>query len=314
MRKKTGKSGGFSLLELMVAVAILLAISAASVSFLMGFQNYYISAAMKADLHSGMRGATELLQQEISQAGLLSLGPNCSSTVVTGCPTLTASVTGGASPQTVAVSSTTGMFVNEYLRIDAGAAQETVTVTAIPSSTSFSGIFVNNHSSGAIVQAVGMFPQGILSTLSTGSQLDMFGDINGDGNLYFVQYNCNVANSGQLTRSITPLTATAKNAAVVLLDNLNPSGNPDLKPCFNFPGTTQVTVGSTTYTFETAVGVTLTLQTEEIDPTIQKLGQEKNTFLNLGPRNIVAGVPLASAGNVTYLQPNPSSCLLAGTC
>jgi prepilin-type N-terminal cleavage/methylation domain-containing protein len=314
MRKGIGKSGGFSLLELMVAVAILLAVSAAAVSFLMGFQNYYTSAALKADLHSGMRGATELLQQEISQAGLLSLGPNCSSTVVTGCPTLTASVTGGASGQTVTVSSTSGMFVNEFLRIDTGTPQETVTVTAIPSSTSFTAIFSNNHSSGAVVQAVGMFPQGIVDALSSGSQLSMFGDINGDGNLYFVQYNCNVSSSGQFTRSITPLTATAKNPAVVLLDNLLSTGNPDGSPCFNYPSTTQVTIGSTTYTFEAAVGMTLTLQTEEIDPIIKQLGQETNTFLNLAPRNIVAGVTLANAGYSNYLQPNPTNCLLQGTC
>jgi prepilin-type N-terminal cleavage/methylation domain-containing protein len=322
MRKETGNSGGFTLLELMLAIAILLAISGAAVSFLMGFQNYYTSTALKADLHSGMRGATELLQQEISQAGLLTLGPNCSSTVVTGCPTLTANVTGSTTAQTVAVSSTAGMFlaqtgspqVGEWLRIDTGAVQETVTVTAIPSSTTFTAVFANNHSSGAVVQAVGMFPQGIVDAVSSGSQLSMFGDMNGDGNLYFVQYQCNVASSGQLTRSITPLTATAKNTAVILLDNLLSTGNPDGSPCFNYPSTTQVIVNGTTYTFEAAVGVTLTLQTEEIDPLIQKLGQETNTFLNLAPRNIVAGVALANAGNANYLQPNPNSCLIAGTC
>jgi prepilin-type N-terminal cleavage/methylation domain-containing protein len=314
MPKPTPKSAGFSMLELLVSLAILLVVGAVAFSFLMQYQNYYQSTALKADMHSGLRAATTLLQQEIGQAGLVSLTATCSAAIpatsTSGCPTLTAAVTPGATSATL--SSTAGIFVGESLLIDVGLAQESVNVKTVPSSTSITTVtsFVNSHSSGAVVSATGMFPQGILSPGQTGgstsTQLNMIGDLIGDGNLYYVQYNCTPPT---LSRSVTPLTGpnavTAQQAAVPLLDDL--AANPNGAPCFQY-STASVTVGGTPYTFTTTVSLTLTVQTSEIDPITKTQSQETKSFLNLEPRNVLAGYNLAQyVGTASYFQPNPSA-------
>jgi hypothetical protein len=114
----------------------------------------------------------------------------------------------------VSLASTASIFVGEQLLIDAGLSQETVTVTAISSGT-IRGVFQKNHSNGAPVNAVGVFPQGVLSS-STANQLQLIGDINGDGSLDYAQYDCDT-NAGTLSRSVTPITAGAINPSQVLL-------------------------------------------------------------------------------------------------
>jgi hypothetical protein len=302
----------------MVVVAIMLLVSGTIFSLLMAYQNYYQSTALRADMHSGLRAATILLEQEIGQAGLVSLTATCSSALPatsTGCPTLCpsgsscagAGITASASAQTVPVSSTTGMFTNEYLAIDAGAAQETVQVTAFAASpATITAVFSQNHSPGAIVAVRGMFPQGILSPGQTGgssaTQLNLIGDLIGDGNLYYVQYKCNPPT---LTRSVTPmLTATSQAAAVTLLDDL--AANPGGTSCFQY-STNSVLVGSTTYYFTTTVSVTLTVQTSEIDPITKTQSTETKSFLNLVPRNVLGGYNLANVGVSAFFQPNPSA-------
>ena len=363
MPRPSPKPAGFSLLELMVAVAILLVVSAVAFSFLMGYQSYYQSTALKADMHSGLRAATVLLEQEIGQAGMVSLTTACSAAIPASsanCPTLCPSgsscastgVSSSASAQAVPISSTAGIFKGEGLLIDTGAAQETVAVTAIGTSpVSVSGIFLNNHPAGSLVQVTGMFPQGILSPGQTGASsatlLNLIGDVIGDGNLYYVQYNCAPPT---LTRSVTNLlTATSQGAAVTLLDNLaapwsavtysstyaawsssttysagnyvNYSGTSyvsNIPSNLNYtPGTaagpgcfqynTLSVIVGSTYTFTTTVSVTLTVETSEIDPITKIQSTETKSFLNLVPRNILGGYNLAVGGSSSFFQPNPSA-------
>jgi len=304
MRRRTLKRRGFSLIELLIASALLMVVTGTAFSLLIAFQKHYTSTAIKADMHAGVRNATELLEQEIGQAGLLSLTPT----------SLSAAVTGGAAAQTVPIASIAGMFVGEKVQIDLGTAEETVAITAIASSpTTITGIFENSHSAGAVVSATGVFPQGILSG-STATQLNMFGDINADGSLVFVQYNCDTV-AGTLTRSITPIAAGAKNTAVILLENLRP--NPGGTACFQYPATTSVTVSGsgTTYNFIPGVAVTLTTQTAELDPNTRQYATETKAFLDVAPRNVQEGITLATNGIDDFLQPNPpGNCLLLGTC
>jgi Tfp pilus assembly protein PilW len=350
------------MLEMMVSIFILLVVSAIAFSFLIQYQNAYQSTALKADMHSGLRAATTLLEQEIGEAGLVSLSAYCSAgipaTSTSGCPTLTAAVSAGATSATL--STTAGMFVGESLLVDVGSAQEVVTVNTVASATSItlSTGFISAHASGTIVSATGMFPQGILSPGQTGgssfTQLNMIGDLIGDGNLYYVQYTCNtpawsqvtyssayaawsstttysqgqnvnynglsyVSNTssnlgnspttpGTLTRSVTqlagPSPVTAQGSAVPLLDDL--AANPNGAPCFQY-STASVTIGSSTYTFTTTVSLTLTVQTSEIDPVTGTLTQETKSFLNLEPRNVLAGYNLAQyVGTANLFQANPS--------
>ncbi len=272
-------------MELLVAMGVMLVVSGGAFSLLIAYQKTYTSNVLQANLHSGLRSSTDLLAQEVSQAGLLSVTPT----------TLTTAVTGSSASQSVGVASTTGMFVGEKLLIDQGTSQETVSIAAIGSST-VSGVFTGSHSSGALVNAVGVFPQGILSS-STATQLRIFGDINADGTLVYVRYDCN-ANAGTLSRSVTPITAATSNPAVVLVDNV--TANPGGTPCFRYTSTTVAG-----YTFMTSVSLTLTAQTTQIDSWTRQLVSETKSFNGLSPRNVLLGLALANAGLTSQLQPTP---------
>ena len=284
-------SGGFSLLELMACIVILLVISGAVFSLLTYYQKVYGTTRLKADMYDNVRGVIELMSQEIGQAGLVSL-PSPS-------PTLSAAVTANASAQTVAVSSTTSMFVGEKLLIDAGTSQELVALTAVGTSPStITGIFNQNHASGVPVNVLGVFPNGVMST-STATQLQLFGDINADGSLVYVRYDCDTA-AQRLTRSVTTVTPTitTSSPAQTLLSTL--VANPGATPCFQY---TTTTAGG--YTFYANVAVTLSVQTTAPDPQTGAYLTLTKSFLNLAPRNILIGLELANAANTNLLQPKP---------
>src|SRR5437667_10906249 len=64
---------GFSLIELLVATTLLLVVSAIVTSALMQMTAAQKTIWNRTEMHSGVRGATELLQQEVGQAGRISL-------------------------------------------------------------------------------------------------------------------------------------------------------------------------------------------------------------------------------------------------
>ena len=66
---------GFSLIELMVAMAIMLLISGAAITALLKMSTTQATIWNRTQMHSGIRGATEVLQQEVGQAGRVAL-PN----------------------------------------------------------------------------------------------------------------------------------------------------------------------------------------------------------------------------------------------
>ncbi len=282
---------GFSFLELMVSMAVLLIVAGAIFGALNGYQRSYGSTMLKADMHAGVRGAAELLAQEIGQAGAVPSGPAAAPT------TLTAAVNASVLAQTVNVASSASIFVGENLQIDAGPASETVNVTAVGSGTSIKAIFAKNHLANAIVAATGVFPQGILTATSTATTLQLFGDINGDGTLVYVEYVCD-AGVGTLTRSITPISAAAKSAAVVLVQGVVAS--PGGTPCFTYS-----TANAGGFTFATSVGMTITTQTSDRDPQTGSFDTMTKSFMNLSPRNVAAGLALAKAGLIAPLQQTP---------
>ncbi|MDA2927267.1 hypothetical protein MYX78_08555, partial [Acidobacteria bacterium AH-259-G07] len=173
-----------------------------------------------------------------------------------------------------------------------GEAEELVTVTAVGSG-SITGIFKNDHNDDTLVNALGAFPTGVLGTAN---QLQIFGDINADGTLLYVEYNCDTA-QGVLTRSITPISAAAQNPASVLLDNL--VSNPGGVPCFQF--LTQTVTGTT---FVTRVTVTLSTQTSAADPETGAF-HTVTSSLTVAPPNLLAAVELAQLKANDRLQPTP---------
>src|ERR1051325_10777877 len=64
---------GFTLLETMVALVILLGVSAVVLSGMVQMMMTQGTIANRTEMHTSVRAATELLQQEIGQAGKISL-------------------------------------------------------------------------------------------------------------------------------------------------------------------------------------------------------------------------------------------------
>jgi prepilin-type N-terminal cleavage/methylation domain-containing protein len=282
---------GFSLLELMISIAILLVIMGGAGSLFVTEQKISGTEQLKADMYLGIRAAAELMAQEIGQAGLVSLP--------TPLPTLAAGVTASSTAQAVTVSSVTSMFVGEKLLIDAGSSQELVTVTALSTSPSkVTAVFNSNHATGAVINAAGVYSNGVM-TSSTATKLQLFGDISSDGSLVFIHYDCNTT-AGTLSRSITTVTptVTASSTSEVLLSNL--TANPGGTACFQY---TTLTSGG--YTFVTNVAVTLSVRTSRIDPQTRTYLTMTKSFLNLAPRNVLAGLELAGIPYPDRLQPTP---------
>jgi prepilin-type N-terminal cleavage/methylation domain-containing protein len=281
-------SDGFSLLELMVSLTVMLIVAGSTLYILSYSQRLFVSQQMQADMHAGLRGSFELLTQEIGQAGAL---PSVTKT-------LTPTISSSSSAQNVPISSTSGLFVGEKLTVDTGSSQETITVTAI-GPNQITAIFSKSHSAGSVAVARGVFPEGIFSS-STSTSLKIVGDINADGTLSYVQYDCDTA-AGTLTRSITTVdpSVTTRNASQTLLTNL--TANPGGTPCFQY-GTA---ISASGYTFIPSVAVSLTLQTSQRDAQTGAFVTMTKSFSNLSSRNILTGITLAQAGVTNRLQPTP---------
>ena len=293
-----GRQPGFSLLELMVALAILLSVSGIVMSALMQMMLTQGTVSNRTEMHSSVRSATEVLQQEIGQAGRVSLpGP----------VTLSGAVATTGATAAVAVSSAAGMFIGEQLVIDAGANQETVALGNVDTAANLiTAVFNNTHASGAPVTVSGAFSSGIVPTNmangSTGTVLKLYGDINSDGNMVYVEYTCDTT-GGNLYRNVMPFTAATKPAvtsAQILLSNIQ--ANPGGTACFSYQ---QKTVGANTYVVD--VSVTLTVQTQNPDPQTNQYQTETKALLNVSPRNVFEGWELASGGVTNRIQPMPAT-------
>jgi prepilin-type N-terminal cleavage/methylation domain-containing protein len=350
---------GFSLLELMVSMAVMLVISGAAVGAILKMTTTQATVWNRTQMHSGIRGATEVLQQEVGQAGRVTLISGSSTCVNnTAVPCLNANVTANTTTaQAVAVTSICGMFIGEQVTVDVGAVQETVTITAINGATSdptstqcplgstvtagtITGIFKQDHAQFASIQALGGFFAGIIPTTttngSTAAVLKLFGDINADGNMVYVEYvvradttppqadpYCVCTNTcsprtttGNLYRnsmSWNTTTKTAATASQILLSNI--TANPNGTACFTYQPqttTTSYTVNGNTYI--TDVAVTLTVQTQLLDPVTKTYQTETKALLNVSPRNVFNTWSLASGGYSERVQPTPATitALLAG--
>jgi len=245
-------------------------------------------------MHSGVRGATELLQQEVGQAGRLTLPAPAS---------LISATTGATS--SVSVSSTNGMFVGELLAVDTGDNLETVAVTGL-TSNSVSGLFLNDHAAGAPIMALGWFASGVvppnMTDGSTGTVLKIYGDINADNNMVYVEYTCDTT-AHLLYRNSMAWNAASKSAVTpdqVLLTNI--MANRGGTACFTYQ---TATVGTTTYV--TDVAITLTVQTQQADPVTKQFQTETKALLNVSPRNVFNTWMMAGLGEMQRVQSTPPS-------
>jgi type II secretory pathway pseudopilin PulG len=296
--RRRQSEAGYTLVEMMIAVGVLMLISGTVMDGVLRLGRVYDSVSNRSEMHSGVRNATELLQQEVGQAGRVALP---------GTVTLTGTIA-AAGNFTVAVTSTEGMFVGEQLVIDTGDSQETVELTAVDhDADTITATFASVHLSAATPVAVhGGFSSGIVPTTtangSTGTVLKIFGDIHDNGALVYIEYTCDTV-GGNLYRNVMPYDADDKPAVTVsqvLLSNILP--NPDGTPCFTYQ---EKTVSGTTFVVD--VAITLTVETEDPDPITGAFQTETKALLNVSPRNVFHVWQLAGLGINDRVQPLPAS-------
>jgi len=322
---------GYSLPELLIAMTIMLAISGAAVTALLKMQNAQATIWNRTQMHSGIRGATEVLQQEVGQAGRITLpmSPAGVAYSVTLTSAVTVPITTPPTPVTATLTiastkpigdATQGMFLNEKLVVGTGSAQETVIVTAL-ASNSITAAFSKSHGAGEPILAPGAFGTGIVPPLdspspyapagatftypngSTDSVLKLYGDINADGNMVYVEYTCDTLVNHNLYRNVMAWNdATKPEAAAsqVLLSNVRE--NPNSTPCFTYQ---TAVVGGNVYV--TDVAITLTVRTQIIDPVTKQYQTQTKALLNVSPRNTFNAWQMASLGIANRIQPMPPS-------
>jgi prepilin-type N-terminal cleavage/methylation domain-containing protein len=343
---------GFSLVELLVVLVIVTTISGIVLTVIFRMSATQGSISNRTEMHSGVRSATEVLEQEIGQAGRVS-----TTSLPTAPATLSAAVLGDGLAHTVGVTpaaALANMFIGEVVVVGPDAtnpsacpgtatkpcaSREAITLTGVDTvGNTITAIFNDPHAAGSPLQVQGVFPSGIVppggnnitavtstapypvgvvaltgtdaapGTGSDGYHLKLYGDINGDGNLSFVEYDCitgTQAAPGNLYRKVLAWNAASKptvDATMVLLPNIIawPTATP--VPCFSYQ--TQI-VGNDTYV--TDVAVTLTVQTQGKDPQRKVFDLETKALLNVSPRNVFEGWQIASlpANTSTRIQPMP---------
>jgi prepilin-type N-terminal cleavage/methylation domain-containing protein len=308
-RDRTSRTNsGFSLLEMLISMVVLLGITGIVMTAMLQTTRTEGTVQNRTEMHASVRSATELLQQEIGQAGRVAL-PSVANIQMT-----TAVVAGSATP-TLTAGATAGMFANEYLVVDAGASQETVQISAISGNT-ITANFLFAHAANVPVTVQGGFGTGVvpesaapynMANGSDGTHLKLYGDINGDGNMVYVEYVCDYAASGNLYRSISAYDAANIVAKQVLLPNLVSTGNPGGTPCFVYQ---ERPVGcnstATNPCFVTDVAVTLTVQTQLADPSTGLYQKETKALLNVSPRNVFDAYELSTLSN-NRVQPMPAT-------
>src|SRR5438552_10541480 len=95
---------GFSIIELIVATAVLLIVSSIVTSALLQMTKSQTTIWNRTEMHSGIRGATELLQQEVGQAGRISLPGTVTLAAAVTVPTACDAGTPAAGAQTIGVN------------------------------------------------------------------------------------------------------------------------------------------------------------------------------------------------------------------
>jgi len=296
----------------------------------------------RTEMHSGIRGATELLQQEVGQAGRLSFPVTLSLTnnvagtggcdytapaagaltynvtskdangnTVTSVPGIqTNGVYGTVNPLTFLFAAGGANPAYELLTTMDGPKQETIKLSSVDAAGgTITACIARQHDPGTVLMPLGAFANGVIPNTgvangSTASILKLFGDINGDGNLVYVEYKCDVA-AGNLYRNVMAYNQTSKPAVSnsnILLSNI--IANPGGTPCFNYQSITMKVQG-TDFTFILDVSVTLTVQSEQIDPITKQKQTETKALLNVSPRNVFNAWALASLDYTDRIQSTP---------
>lgn len=312
--REAGAHSGFSLLEMTISMVVLLGVSSVVMSGLLKTTRTSGTVQNRTEMHAAVRSATELMQQEIGQAGRISLPPVSTPPIqlTTAIGTCGPTFSPGYFTPSVTTGATASMFPQEYLVVDAGPNQETVQIISISGDT-INAFFSFCHLANVPVAVQGGFGTGIVPEQSFGMQngsdgthLKLYGDIDGSGNMVYITYTCDWQTTGNLYRSETPFNAATINAKQILLPNLQ--GNPGSTPCFVYqeqpPGCSATS--TTSPCFVTDVAVTLTVRTQLPDPSTGAYQTETKALLNVSPRNVFDAYQLSTLSN-SRVEPMPSA-------
>src|SRR5215831_4794989 len=193
MSRLSSSESGFSLVELLVATCIFLTITGIVASALKQTMQSQSTVWNRTQMHSGVRGATELMQQEVGQAGRITVGTAAIGSTGTPLPIVTIDPIVGAGdgncdPQNPGqflpgppvvpagpthVSSVQGLYASagavpaSYVLITTmdGPNRETTPVWAIDNSVNpptLTACFNKNHPAGITLMALGAFANGIV--------------------------------------------------------------------------------------------------------------------------------------------------------
>jgi prepilin-type N-terminal cleavage/methylation domain-containing protein len=214
---------GFSLIEMMICLVILVPIMGAAVGFFSVGVNQHNTEQSSIELNQEARSGLEMMTMELAQAGSHDAPGDLSTT------TVTTTINASATSQTISVASSAGFTVGDYVTVDNGASQESVQLTAVGSGT-ITGVFRTGHTGSVPVRLFalpymrGVIPPAGLAQNSSANvtTIRFFGDINGNGSLNYVEYAYD-ANNAQITRTMTPITQTSMNTAVPIITKIKPN-------------------------------------------------------------------------------------------
>jgi prepilin-type N-terminal cleavage/methylation domain-containing protein len=336
-RYNAASAAGFSLLELLISVAIMAIFMTTVILFVNKSQMRAQSDAVVAESNQSARETLETMEQEIGQAGYNPLFSGNQNKTAAG------SVAAKADPQCVTLNNITQINPGDWLAVDTGGAFELVQVlstSAVSGSTcaganQISAVFEQCHNdivapcpttgkTGAfpIISYKQAYPSGILQGTGTSSDntLELFGDVNADGTLQYVVYSLHApANASTLTingvtytlytvyRSITPLTFAAgatNNQASPLVQNVlynttNAQG-PTGQPIFSYPVTVSLSLVPKTVTVVGTVAINLCIA---VNP--HALEMPNPSFYTMStqvrPMNLAAAVAVNNAGGAQFL-------------
>ena len=182
--------------------------------------NQQSSEQSSAEANQDATAALNMMKMEIAQAG--------SHDIYVETETGSAITGSDIYSQTISVDSTSGICIGDSIDVIDGGFSETVKITGLTSGT-LTGIFKYSHGSDTKIRLFGLpYTQGVLpptglspNTDTSVTTLRFFGDIYGDGTMYYVEYIYD-SNNARITRSMTPFTNTTKEPAVPLITNIKP--------------------------------------------------------------------------------------------
>ncbi len=335
------KSGaGYSLLELLISVAIILLLMSAVFPFINQSQKTFQGNQVTAEANQSARAALEVISQEIGQAGY---NPNLNNN-----RTSSANITASASAQCATLNSINKINPGDWLYVDTGPNEELVQVlsnSSTPSSpcsasNQIQAVFSFNHTGGTtafpLISYKMPYGVGIIqgSGTSTDQRLEFFGDLNQDGVIRYAVYRLNPVSPAStvtingtvytlynLYRSITTvtfanlpssvtITPSVNNPASVLVSNVlyniaNASG-PTGQPIFAYPN--QVTIGVVPNVI-TVVGTIVITLSVDVAPTNLATGkvQWATMATQIRPINLAAAISVNNTGGAIYLPPLPKT-------